>query len=171
VQRDTVPLRFSRSQLGSVELLKPDPCCPAYRVKAPNEFPGEKMIRDGLGPSSQIAAQFRLAEELDFRVFHFQTDSWPRARDLPRDQTEALGQPSLARALMERVKFEVREGARAGETVFFYKPVLIVKLSLRRRRPRTRKGRAKPLIDVRLGLGLGSRIFRQNGKNITCREA
>lgn len=96
----------------------------------------KKKGQDGIGPVPQIEVYFRLAEQPDLGIFKFQTGSWSMASDLAaydvegelRDLT-ADSESGKVRAVLELepVSFVVKKGPRAGQTVAYTKPNLILK--------------------------------------------
>lgn len=91
----------------------------------------KKKGQDGIGPVPQIEVYFRLAEQPDLGIFKFQTGSWSLASDLAAYDVEGelaeINGPTKAVLELEPVSFVVKKGPRAGQTVAYTKPNLIIK--------------------------------------------
>ncbi|GAA2230417.1 hypothetical protein N1031_07045 [Herbiconiux moechotypicola] len=94
----------------------------------------KKKGQDGLGPVPQIELFFRLKELPDVGIFKFQTGSWSLAYDLAAEGIEdrltdlaANGVKVAATLTLEEVSFVAKNGAMAGKTVRYTKPVFEIK--------------------------------------------
>lgn len=97
----------------------------------------KQMAKDGTGPEPQIEVYFRLAEDPDLGIFKFQSGSWSLVRDLAQNDTDAVLETLTAETgkcsatlTLEPVEFVAKNGAMAGKTVSFVKPVLTLGAAL-----------------------------------------
>jgi hypothetical protein len=88
----------------------------------------KQAARDYMGPSPSINVKFRLAEDLDLGLCHFQTTSWTLVEVLHEIENDLrnVGGEALAELRIELVEYTLKKGPRKGQNVSYLKPVVKV---------------------------------------------
>lgn len=86
------------------------------------------QARKGIGPKPSVSVKFRLFDDPDLGLFRFQSASWDLVRDLHNIENalDSVGGPARATLALELVEFVPKNGAMAGRTVSYRKPVIKV---------------------------------------------
>lgn len=114
-------------ECDGVEFLDEDrkgqPCgCPPLLAERKDQ------ARKGIGPKPSVSVKFRLFDDPDLGLFRFQSSSWDLVRDLHNVENalDAVAGPARASLSLELVEFVPKNGAMAGRTVSYRKPVIKV---------------------------------------------
>lgn len=102
---------------------KGEPCgCPPLMAERKDQ------ARKGIGPKPSVSVRFRLADDPELGIFRFQSSSWDLVRDLHNVENalDSVGGPARASLTLELVEFVPKNGAMAGRTVSYRKPVIRV---------------------------------------------